>query len=538
MAKRGRLEIKPAPYTPPRQGEIVVSNRAVAINPIDWLTQSMGDIFFPWLKYPFILGSDVAGEAVEVGAGVSRFKVGDRVLGHAVGVDKRRNNPAEGAFQAYTVLLSHMAAPIPDAMPYEKAAVLPLTLSTAACGLFERDQLALHHPSAHPEPTGRTLLVRGGSTSVGSNAIQLAVAAGYEVITTASPKNFGYVRKLGAAEVFDYRSQTVVKDVIKAFDGRTIAGTLAIRLGSAKTCLDTIQACKGDPCVQRRQGRLHGHASGVVRRCARRRPQDVVAGADNGTPDLGERLDDDQGAAQGRPHQIHLRHFPHGQRSRPDDLLGLPARRTRGRPSCRRTRSLGDRTRARPGASGDDSPEGRRLGQEGRGVAMTALVEQAASVPPITGETKSKLSGGAWLAGGLLGVSVALVSYRYVAQVGPVSPTVAKNRVFQPWIIVHAAGAATALLLGPFQFRPALRRRWPVIHRWTGRAYVVGCLVGGVAAFALPSCAVAPALADEAAVQATYAGYARGLNLLSLDAVLAIHAADCRLQVSYQRPSL
>jgi NADPH:quinone reductase-like Zn-dependent oxidoreductase len=249
VAKRGRLEIKPAPYTPPRENEIVVRNHAVAINPIDWLTQSMGDIFFPWLKYPFILGSDVAGEVVEVGAAVSRFRVGDRILGHAVGVDKKRNNPAEGAFQEYTVLLSHMAAPIPDAMPYENAAVLPLTLSTAACGLFEKDQLGLHHPSAQPKPTGKTLLVWGGSTSLGSNAIQLAVAAGYEVITTASPKNFGYVRQLGATEAFDYKSKTVVSDVIKAFNGRTLAGALAIGVGSAGACLDIVHACEGNKFV-------------------------------------------------------------------------------------------------------------------------------------------------------------------------------------------------------------------------------------------------------------------------------------------------
>ena len=142
----------------------MVKNRAVAINPLDWLTQSMGDIFFPWITYPFIAGSDVAGEVVEVGTAVSRFRVGDRVLGHAVGADKKRNSSAEGAFQDYTVLLAHMASPIPDSMAYENAAVLPLTLSTAACGLFQKDQLALQHPSAHPEPTGKTLIVWGGST--------------------------------------------------------------------------------------------------------------------------------------------------------------------------------------------------------------------------------------------------------------------------------------------------------------------------------------------------------------------------------------
>ncbi len=248
-AKRSNLEIKSAPYTAPRENEIVVKNGAVAMNLIDWLTPLLGDIFFPWLTYPFILGEDVAGEVVEVGQAVSRFKIGDRVLGHAVGQDKKRNNSAEGAFQHYTVLLAHMASPIPDDLAFENAAVLPLGLSTAACGLFEKDQLALEYPSAHPKPMGKTVLVWGGSTSVGSNAIQLAVAAGYKVVTTASPKNFDYVRKLGASQVFDYRSRTVVKDIVKALSGRTIAGALAIGVGSSEACLDIVHACKGDKFV-------------------------------------------------------------------------------------------------------------------------------------------------------------------------------------------------------------------------------------------------------------------------------------------------
>jgi NADPH:quinone reductase-like Zn-dependent oxidoreductase len=248
-ARRGRLEIGPAPYTPPQSNEIVVRNRAVAINPVDWMALSIGDLFYPWLKYPTVLGSDVAGEVVAVGRAVSRFKLGDRVLGHAVGTQKLRNNPAEGAFQNYTVLLEHMVSPIPETLRYEHAAVLPLGLSTAACGLFQKNHLALQYPSADAKPTGKTLLVWGGSTSVGSNAIQLAVAAGYAVIATASPKNFAYARALGANLVFDYHSQTVVADIIRAFEGRTIAGALAVGVGSARPCLDIVHACKGDKFV-------------------------------------------------------------------------------------------------------------------------------------------------------------------------------------------------------------------------------------------------------------------------------------------------
>lgn len=249
VAKHARLEVKSAPYTPPRENEIVIKNHAVAINPLDWIKQCASDFLFSWIKYPFVLGSDLAGEVVEVGTGVSRFKVGDRVLAHAVGVDKKRNTPAEGAFQEYTVVLDHMAAPIPNTMSYESAAVLPLGLSTAACGLFQEDQLALQYPSVPLKSTGKALLVWGGSTSVGSNAIQLAVAAGYEVITTSSQRNFDYVKKLSASQVFDYNSKTVVKDVIEAFKGKTIAGALAIGSGAADDCLDIVHACDGDKFV-------------------------------------------------------------------------------------------------------------------------------------------------------------------------------------------------------------------------------------------------------------------------------------------------
>ncbi|MGD0719423.1 MAG: zinc-binding alcohol dehydrogenase family protein [Roseiarcus sp.] len=248
-AKRGELALGPAPYSAPRENEIVVRNHAVAVNPVDALTQSVGDLVFPWLKYPAIFGTDVAGEVVEVGTAVTRFRAGDRVVGHAAGTDKTRNNPAEGAFQDYPILLEHMATPIPDAMAYENAAVLPLGVSTAACGLFQKDYLALQYPSPSPTPTGKTLLIWGGSTSVGSNAIQLAVAAGYDVVTTSSPKNFDYCRKLGAIQVFDYRSRTVVADVIEAFKGRTCAGALAIGFGSVEACLDIVHACKGDKFV-------------------------------------------------------------------------------------------------------------------------------------------------------------------------------------------------------------------------------------------------------------------------------------------------
>ena len=248
-AERARLEVGPAPYTPPRADEIVVRNRAVAVNPVDWIIQTAGKFTFSWIAYPFVLGADLAGDVVEVGSAVTRFRPGDRVLAHAVGTDPKRNSAAEGAFQAYTVVLERMTSPIPDDLTYERAAVLPLGLSTAACGLFQKDHLALDLPSARPSRAGQTVLVWGGSTSVGSNAIQLAAAAGYEVVTTCSPRNFAYVEKLGAARAFDYNDPSVVRRVIEALRGTTIAGALAIGAGSPEACVDVVRASRGKKFV-------------------------------------------------------------------------------------------------------------------------------------------------------------------------------------------------------------------------------------------------------------------------------------------------
>lgn len=80
---------------------------------------------------------------------------------------------------------------------------------------------------------------------------------------------------------------------------------------------------------------------------------------------------------------------------------------------------------------------------------------------------------------------VALSSYRYVAGVGPIPPVIAENALRHPWLVIHVIGAATALLIGPAQFSSRLRQRAPSAHRWTGRIYVAGCLIGSVAGLCL-----------------------------------------------------
>lgn len=195
-ATKAPLEIKEVPYPTPQEKQIVVRNRAIAINPVDWFQQEMGPEKIPFLKYPAILGYDIAGEVEALGSGVTKFKVGDRVTGLV-----------KQGFQEHVLLSEHMATVIPSSVTFEQAAALPMGVSVATKALFHKDYLALDLPSASPSPKHETVLIWGGSTSVGSNVIQLAVAAGYEVIATASPGRFEYVKGLGASQVFDCTSE-------------------------------------------------------------------------------------------------------------------------------------------------------------------------------------------------------------------------------------------------------------------------------------------------------------------------------------------
>ncbi|GAM91043.1 hypothetical protein ANO11243_090900 [Dothideomycetidae sp. 11243] len=249
VKKNALLEVKPADYPTVGNNDLIIKVAAVAINPLDYLIPTGHSMIIPWMKFPFIIGADVAGEVVATGSSVSRFKLGDRVVGYAIGLDKRINRQAECGFQEYVVLRPDLTSPIPAGISYESAVVMPLGLSTAACALFMEENLGLPYPSLNPVAKNQTLLIWGGSTSVGCNAIQLAVAAGYEVISTASPRNHEMLRQLGAAQVFDYRSPTVVQDIIAAMKDRTCAGAISIGAGSYSACISVLGSVKGNKFI-------------------------------------------------------------------------------------------------------------------------------------------------------------------------------------------------------------------------------------------------------------------------------------------------
>ncbi|KPI42253.1 Zinc-binding alcohol dehydrogenase domain-containing protein cipB [Cyphellophora attinorum] len=155
------LQLITRPYPSPTAGTLVVRTHALAINPLDHLIQTQGTALI-----------DLAGVVQEIGAGVTRFKVGDRVVAHATGTDKERNDPAMGAFQEFVVVQEIMCCPVPENMSFEQAAVVPMGVSTAAAGLWQDDMLKLKPPSAkspgftQTDAAKRIVLITGGASSV------------------------------------------------------------------------------------------------------------------------------------------------------------------------------------------------------------------------------------------------------------------------------------------------------------------------------------------------------------------------------------
>ena len=169
------LEIVDLPDPHPGPGQVRIAVRAAGVNASDWKKRQglMDD------GLPQTLGHEAAGVVDELGEGVTDVALGDRVFGFS----------ADGAAQAELVVLGYYA-PVPASLDFAGAAALPAAVETAARAL---DQLDVH--------SGVTVLVNGASGSVGSAAVQLAVARGARVIGTASPANHEYLRSLGAEAV-------------------------------------------------------------------------------------------------------------------------------------------------------------------------------------------------------------------------------------------------------------------------------------------------------------------------------------------------
>jgi len=160
-----------------------------------------------------------------------------------------------------------LTAKLPDSLSFEKAVPLALSVSTASAGLFQKDYLSLELPDASlsPKSSGKTVLIWGGSSSVGCSAIQLAVAAGHEVVTTASSHNHELCKSLGASQVFDYTKDSIVDDLVKALKGKKIVGAMDTisEPATVKKCAEVLSQLDGGKFIATTLPPPEGLASGV-----------------------------------------------------------------------------------------------------------------------------------------------------------------------------------------------------------------------------------------------------------------------------------
>lgn len=228
-------EVQDVPKPSIGENEILVRVKTVALNPTDY---KHVDIISPPGS---IIGCDYAGEVVEVGEkALGRWKVGDRVAGAVHGGLYRDR----GAFAEYLKTDEDLARKVPTEMSNEEATTYGMSAITAMLALnIHLDIPWVDAGSKWPEtqPTARTILIYSGATSAGLFAIQLAKAAGYTVVATASPRSFDLVRSYGADKVFDYRSSTSVAEIIREFPDITIALDCFSEGNSTEFCAKVIQ---------------------------------------------------------------------------------------------------------------------------------------------------------------------------------------------------------------------------------------------------------------------------------------------------------
>lgn len=162
----------------PGPGELLVRVRAAGVNPGDWRLRSGAYGVSP----PAVLGREVAGTVVGLGAGVDGFAVGDEVFGGCPGM--------VGGWASLARVTGSFAAHRPDGVSAVDAAVLPVAAGTAYDALTGLDL-----------PPGATLVVNGAGGGVGVAVVQLAVARGLLVVGIASPAKHDLLRRFGAVPV-------------------------------------------------------------------------------------------------------------------------------------------------------------------------------------------------------------------------------------------------------------------------------------------------------------------------------------------------
>ena len=184
----------------PEPGEVVIEVRAAALNFFDILL-CRGE-YQERPELPFTPGGEISGSVLETGEG-AELQIGQRVIA---------TPPLpRGGYADRVAVPETSVFPIPDSIPFEKAAALPITYQTAHVAMHHRAQLK----------SEETVLVHAGAGGVGSAAVQIARAAGARVIATAGgSEKVEVCKQLGAEVTVDYREENFIDVVKEATEGR------------------------------------------------------------------------------------------------------------------------------------------------------------------------------------------------------------------------------------------------------------------------------------------------------------------------------
>jgi NADPH:quinone reductase-like Zn-dependent oxidoreductase len=199
------LHLAERPKPEPKPGEVLVRTRYAGVNYVDALTRAGNGVALK--RFPAIVGWDLAGTVVALGAGVTRFRIGDAIFGMP------RFPALAEAYAEYVTAPAHELALKPAGVDDANAATAPMVALTAWLALFPLGDLR----------AGRRVFVHGASGGVGHVAVQLAREGGAEVIGSASPAHHDFVASLGASQVVDHAEgqiERTVHDVDLAIDHR------------------------------------------------------------------------------------------------------------------------------------------------------------------------------------------------------------------------------------------------------------------------------------------------------------------------------
>ncbi|GKZ40032.1 hypothetical protein AbraIFM66950_002028 [Aspergillus brasiliensis] len=196
----GRVEVETVEQWVPGRGELLVRVEAASFNPIDAKIQRL-DLFRS--QYPLILGFTFAGTVVSTGPGITSVQPGDRVVvarwGEQPGAD-----PRFGALQRYALATEHNTLRLEPETTFADAAGLIANLATVISALTIYMGISKPPVIGTAPPTGKRILIYGGSSAVGGLAVQYATAAGYEVVTTSSAANRSLVEKRNPTHIIDH----------------------------------------------------------------------------------------------------------------------------------------------------------------------------------------------------------------------------------------------------------------------------------------------------------------------------------------------